>query len=120
LPVPPRYPRQRALTISENDPAIVGHSQSQSAFFAKLPLEIRRQIYIQVLGKWSLILGYIFNWDGRHRAYLCTKIHMHSSRSEGPEIVYSGKREDVGVHCCNGLMPLLKTCRRLYVCLAEV
>lgn len=45
----PLYPRKRALSLT-NAPLMRGHWQRQSPFFYRLPAEIRRLVYAEVLG----------------------------------------------------------------------
>jgi hypothetical protein len=70
-PVTPR-PRSRALTLPLIEPEKnqVTSDQRQSAFMTKLPLEIRRLIYSEMLGGASIHLS---TSDGKPRARRCNQ-----------------------------------------------
>ncbi|KAF2399100.1 hypothetical protein EJ06DRAFT_531412 [Trichodelitschia bisporula] len=103
--VHPLPSRKRRLSIpSSAEPSLAPDQktagQSQSAFFAKLPLELRSQIYKEVLGDFSL---YLFISMKKLR-------HIKIDRHEAKEDLAARRYQQPGP----SLLPLLLTCRRIY------
>lgn len=113
----PLYPRKRALSLADTT-LMTCHSQRQSPFFCRLPAEIRRLVYAEVLGG------------------LTIEIQVTQGGSNGPKgserlSVFRGSRIDdsAGRYWCSPgykgyshkieggfrpwILPLLQTCRRV-------
>jgi hypothetical protein len=113
----PLYPRKRALSLN-NATLMTCHSQRLSPFFCRLPAEIRRLVYAEVLGGLTIEIqvtqggfngpkgskGLSILWGSRINdsagRYWCSPGYKgYSHRTEG------GFRP--------WILPLLQTCRRL-------
>jgi transposase InsO family protein len=113
----PLYPRKRALSLT-NAPLMKYQWQRQSPFFSGLPAEIRRLVYVEVLG--GLTIEIQVTQGG----------HNGPKGSEGLSIFWASRIDDsTGRYWCspgyNGyfhgteggfrpcILPLLQTCRRV-------
>ena len=110
------YPRPRALTLLEN-PALLPPigAQTNSNLLLRLPYEVRRQIYVEVLGDHLL---HIVRMHGRLAHVKCMVPHAGGTNTRRHEcwgymdkdLIYRrGRPSD------EGLLGLLKTCRQAYV-----
>jgi hypothetical protein len=113
----PLYPRKRALSLTDTT-LMTCHSQRQSPFFCRLPAEIRRLVYAEVLGG------------------LTIEIQVTQGGSNGPKgseglSVFWGSRIDdsAGRYWCSPgykgdshkieggfspwILPMLQTCRQM-------
>ncbi|ORY14394.1 hypothetical protein BCR34DRAFT_560340 [Clohesyomyces aquaticus] len=101
---PPLPPRARALTIPLMNPedGQVTLSQSQSAFFSKLPLELRRMIYDRALGL-----------STAHLMYACPRIWARRCTLEGCRHAGIDRRD--GETSFGVSLALLRACRQMYV-----
>jgi hypothetical protein len=113
----PLYPRKRALSLT-NATLMACHSQRQSPFFYRLPAEIRRLVYAEVLGGLTIEIqvtqggfngpkgskGLSIFWGSRiddsAGRYWCSPGYKgYPHKTEG------------GFRPC--ILPLLQTCRRV-------
>jgi hypothetical protein len=105
-PKKPQFPtpRPRALSLPLNDgrPEQLTSDQSQSTFITKLPLELRRMVYAEVLGGQTIHLQ---TYDGRPSAKLCPEEGRCTCDYFEPLME---KRLDFN-------LALLRTCRVMYV-----
>jgi hypothetical protein len=88
------------------------HQQFQSILFGKVPFEVRSLIFREVLGGWILLFGR--EEHGRTEPRLVGKVNMITSEQQGRNVVSYGRKDSA--HGQNGLVSLVKTCRRMYAC----
>lgn len=96
-------PRLRRLTLplAEEQDEQKTCDQSQSSFIYKLPLEIRRMIYIEVLGNTTISLR---TWNGKPYTQ---RYHCHSCVCKCSRLSTVQKPLGFG-------LALLETCRQMY------
>lgn len=109
---------RRCLTITEQSPRLVACDQMQSMLFRKLPLDVRYLIYKEVLCGWIFKIKRsgpepLSSWH-LTRPRLEWKAKMTASYPDGQTTVWHGIKQS-GLACKRHLLPLLETCRRMYV-----
>jgi hypothetical protein len=103
--------RARKSAISLNGDART-HAQGQSAFFAKLPLEIRRMVYEYVVGVETLHLT--LGSKRRYGHFVCEDGEGNGSESKecGCRVLVGGKE---GARLDGVCVKMVVVCRRMYV-----
>src|SRR5204862_3828939 len=101
--------REEGLTVTAGNPLLVSHDQMQSTFFTKLPFDLRYLIYKEVLpAGWTLTVSGLVSALRTPRVLVESKAvarHQHGRDTVWHVATVSG--------LCY-LLPLLKTCRRMY------
>jgi len=103
-------PRKSTVSLSGADDGRT-HAQGQSAFFATLPLEIRKMVYEYVVGAETLHLT--LGSKRRYGHFVCEEAGEGSRGREcGCRVLVGGKE---GKRLDGGCVGMVVVCRRMYV-----
>ncbi|KAL6708589.1 hypothetical protein ACN47E_002570 [Coniothyrium glycines] len=106
----PREP-QRTISITSEPDSVVDartHAQSQSMFFARLPLELRKQVYEYVMGEATIHLTLGAKKKFRH--FVCEDRAPRERECACRVLVGGRESERLNAACVR----LLRVCRRMY------
>jgi len=108
--------RKSTISLASEPDADVGartHAQGQSAFFAKMPLELRREVYGYVVGSETVHLT--LGAKKRFGHFVCEDACALERKGRDCKcrvLVGGRKSEKLNAACLN----MLVVCRRMYVC----